>query len=112
MKIVRRAGVAWSLRIRLFYFAQASKIQRSYRGFCARRRFRRMVVDKKGENAATIIQSNLARGVLALHNFRAIKFVTVTLSAVYRGYKLRLNIARQNAAALLIGKYWRGMACR
>jgi len=109
---IRNATRVWALRIRLFYFAMASKTQRCYRGYCARKRFRQMVVAKKGENAATTIQKFLFYGTIARHSYRATKFIAVKVSAVFKGNRLRASIRGQNNAALTITKSWRRISDR
>jgi len=110
--VLRKAGRFWVWRNGVFYGSQACKIQRSYRGFCSRRKFRKMVIDKKGENAATVIQTTMFRGVKSRHQYRAIKCIAVLLIAAVRGNELRVRVRKEHEKAIVIEKYWRSRVSR
>ncbi|GMH66930.1 hypothetical protein TrST_g9930 [Triparma strigata] len=98
-RTISKFARVWALRVNMWYFAMANKVQAVWRAFVCRKRYRRLVKDKKGQSAAMLIQASLYRGVKVRHVFHAKKYVAVYLYAIFRGKLLRQSIAKKHLAA-------------
>jgi len=105
--IIRRYVKFWAQRLGMFWSARAGKIIAQWRGFLQRKRFRSMVVAKKGQDAAGKIQNVLYRGVMVRHWYHAHKFAAVSLAAGWRRQKVLRWFSDSHTGALKFQKNWK-----
>jgi hypothetical protein len=100
--VITRACQRWAYRIRLFYTAKSVKILYAWRRFNAKKKFRKMIIDKRGMNSAELIQRACYHGAKARHWYHAHKYVAVYLFAMHRAKLQRKSLNLQHAAAARI----------
>ena len=101
----------WCDRTRVFYFSQSTKIVACARALICRKRFREMVVQRKGVISAERIQ-RVWRGSCARHVVRAGKFGVVYATAGWRGRTVRRAIEKARVSSVAAQRIFRGWRAR
>ena len=66
-----------------------------------RKKVRKLIVDKRGQDAATKVQAAIYHGTKARYRFHALKYIAVYLFAAFKGGQLRALLKTKDSAAVL-----------